>query len=37
MVALGVFEEDDWAFGRHEEVARRVAQEIAEHVGEQVA
>ena len=32
MIALRIFEEDDRAFRRHEEIARRVAQEIAEHV-----
>ena len=32
MIALRIFEQDDRPFGRHEEIARRVAQEIAEHV-----
>ena len=32
MIALRIFEEDDRPFRRHEEVARRIAQEIAEHV-----
>ena len=32
VIALRVFEEDDRPLGRHEEVAGRVAQKIAEHV-----
>jgi hypothetical protein len=32
MIALGIFEENDRAVCRHEEVARRIAQEVAEHV-----
>ena len=32
MIALRIFEQDDRPFRRNEEIARRVAQEIAEHV-----